>query len=103
MRDRISRGRGLLFIDQKGDRETIELFTSYVREADREKDLKVFSLTEHNSSSSYNLLSNGMATELRDRVMSSLVWSEEFYQNQAASFFNKAFFRSRGFEKHHRF
>jgi hypothetical protein len=86
LRSRIDGGRGCLFIDQKGDRETIEQFTSYVRAAGRLSDLKVFSLAAHDNSSSYNLLNNGSATELRDRIMMSLVWSEEYYKNQSAGF-----------------
>jgi type IV secretory pathway TraG/TraD family ATPase VirD4 len=77
--------KGLLFIDQKGDRDTVELFTRFVRDANR-KDLKVFSLSPHDRSATYNILSNGSANELRDRIMQSFIWSEEFYQNQAASF-----------------
>jgi hypothetical protein len=76
LRSRIDGGRGCLFIDQKGDRETIEQFTSFVRDAGRLGDLKVFSLATHDNSSSYNLLNNGSATELRDRIMMSLIWSE---------------------------
>lgn len=86
LRSRIEGGRGCLFIDQKGDRETIEQFTSYVRAAGRLADLKVFSLAAHDNSSSYNLLNNGSATELRDRIMTSLNWSEEYYKNQSAGF-----------------
>ena len=86
VKSRIENGQGLLFIDQKGDLETINQFTSYVREAGRLDDLKVFSLATHDKSSGYNLLNNGSATELRDRIMGSLIWSEEFYKNQAASF-----------------
>lgn len=86
LRSRIVGGRGCLFVDQKGDRETIEQFTSYVREAGRLADLKVFSLAAHDNSSSFNLLNNGSATELRDRIMGSLIWSEEYYKNQSAGF-----------------
>jgi conjugal transfer pilus assembly protein TraD len=86
LKARIEAGRGCLFIDQKGDRETIEQFTSFVSNAGRLSDLKVFSLSAHDNSSSYNLLNNGSATELRDRIMTSLVWSEEFYKNQSAGF-----------------
>lgn len=86
LKSRVDSGRGVLFIDQKGDRETIEQFTSDVRAAGRIDDLKVFSLSAHDQSANYNLLSNGSATQLRDRIMMSLNWSEEFYRNQSASF-----------------
>ncbi len=86
LKARIEAGRGCLFIDQKGDRETIEQFNSFVSNVGRLSDLKVFSLSAHDNSSSYNLLNNGSATELRDRIMTSLNWSEEFYKNQSAGF-----------------
>lgn len=86
IRELIQSGRGVLFIDQKGDRETIEQFTKYVHESNRLADLKVFSLSPHDQSATYNLLANGSATQLRDRIMMSLNWSEEYYKNQAASF-----------------
>jgi len=35
VQDRIAKGKGLLFVDLKGDRETIEQFTSFVRDAGR--------------------------------------------------------------------
>ncbi|MBK7893035.1 MAG: hypothetical protein IPJ84_19925 [Bdellovibrionales bacterium] len=31
-------------------------------------------------------VNNGSATELRDRIMGSLIWSEEYYKNQSAGF-----------------
>ncbi|CAN5494800.1 hypothetical protein BH10BDE1_BH10BDE1_23530 [soil metagenome] len=85
----IREGRGLLFVDLKGDRETLEELTATVEAANRSTQLKVFSLNGHQSSCSYNLIGNGSATELRDRIMQSLVWSEEYYQNQSASFLLK--------------
>ena len=86
VKSKIENGHGLLFIDQKGDLETIEQFTKYVTESDRLSDLSVFSLGTHDKSSSYNLLNNGSATELRDRILGALVWSEEFYKNQSSGF-----------------
>jgi conjugal transfer pilus assembly protein TraD len=86
LKSKINSKSGVMFIDQKGDKETIDQLTSYVREAGRLSDLKVFSLTRHDCGASYNLLNNGSANELRDRIMGSLNWSEEFYKNQASSF-----------------
>ena len=86
LRSRIESGRGCLFIDQKGDLETIEQFTQFVESCGRLSDLKVFSMGAHGKASSYNLLNNGSATELRDRIMGSLIWSEEYYKNQSAGF-----------------
>lgn len=89
VQDRIAKGKGLLFVDLKGDRETIEQFTSFVRDAGRLQDLKVLSLSEHEASTGYNLLSRATANQLRDKVMKSFEWSEEFYKNQASGFLLK--------------
>ena len=86
IRQRIEQGKGLLFIDLKGDIETITKFKSYAAAVDRENDVSIFSLGHKDISSTYNLIGNGSATEIRDRIMLSLNWSEEFYKNQAASF-----------------
>lgn len=64
VKSRIENGHGLLFIDQKGDLETIQQFTKYALESGRINDLSVFSLSSHDKSSSYNLLNNGSAEVL---------------------------------------
>lgn len=89
VKNRISTGKGMLFIDLKGDIETIEKYKTYAREANREKDLLIFSISDFNKSCSYNLISHGTPTQLRDKIMLSLNWSEEFYKNQSGSFLIK--------------
>lgn len=89
IKQRIAQGKGLLFIDLKSDMETLLKFSQYVAEADRINDLQIFSLTEKNLSTSYNLIADGTATQLRDRIVQSLNWSEEYYKNQASSFLLK--------------
>lgn len=89
VRQRIEQGAGLLFIDLKADMDTILKFTQYAAQADRLDDLKIMSLTDMKVSAPYNLIANGTATQIRDRIMLSLNWSEEFYRNQAASFLLK--------------
>ncbi len=89
IKQRIAQGKGLLFIDLKSDMETLLKFSQYVAEADRINDLQIFSLTEKKMSMPYNLISDGTATQLRDRIVQSLNWSEEYYKNQASSFLLK--------------
>jgi type IV secretory pathway TraG/TraD family ATPase VirD4 len=89
IKDRILKNKGLMFIDLKGDIETVLKFSGYAKEANRLQDLKIFSLTEKDLSSPYNFVSEGTATQLRDKIMLSLNWSEEFYKNQSASFLLK--------------
>lgn len=88
---RIQQGKGLLFIDLKSDMETLLKITQFALNANREQDLYVFSLTEKHLSQNYNLLGDGNPTQLRDRVMGALDWSEEYYKNQASSFLLKLF------------
>jgi hypothetical protein len=89
VKDRIEKDRGLLFLDLKGDIDTINKFTGFARTAQREKDLMIFNLSDLYTSVPYNLIQDGTPTQLRDKIMLSLTWSEEFYKNQAASFLLK--------------
>lgn len=89
VKDRIQKNKGMMFIDLKGDIETIERFKHYAKEVNREKDVQIFSISDQQISSSYNLILEGTATQLRDKIMLSLVWSEEYYKNQSSSFLLK--------------
>jgi len=89
VKQRIEQGKGLLFIDLKGDIDTIEKFSEHIEDCGRTEDLQIFSLSDQKISSTYNLIQDGTATQLRDRIMMSLTWSEEFYKNQCASYLLK--------------
>lgn len=89
IRQRIAQGKGLLFIDLKGDIETILKFSKFVADSDRMDDLQIFSLSDQKLSHGYNLIGSGTPTQIRDKVMMSLVWSEEYYKNQSASYLLK--------------
>jgi len=89
VKDRIEQGKGVLFLDLKGDIDTIEKYMDYARRVGREKDVQVLSLSDQKISSNYNLVSTGTATQLRDKIMNCLNWSEEYYKNQSASFLLK--------------
>lgn len=86
---RIQQGKGLLFIDLKSDMETLVKLSQFAVDANRVDDLYVFSLTEKQLSQKYNLLGDGNPTQLRDRIMGALNWSEEYYKNQSSSFLLK--------------
>jgi conjugal transfer pilus assembly protein TraD len=86
VRQRISQGKGLLFIDLKSDMNTILKFTQYAAQANRIEDLEIFTLSQNKNSVTYNLVEDGTPTQLRDRIILSLNWSEEFYKNQSSSF-----------------
>ncbi|MEK7355420.1 MAG: TraM recognition domain-containing protein, partial [Bdellovibrionota bacterium] len=89
IKQQIDQKKGLFLIDLKSDMETIRQLTRFATEANRASDFQLFSLGEKELSRPYNLIGHGSATQLRDRIMSSLNWSEEFYKNQSASFLLK--------------
>lgn len=86
IKQQIERNKGLAFIDLKGDIEIIKRFSKYAEECGRLDDVKIFSLSDQNISSKYNLIADGTPTQLRDKIMQSFNWSEEYYKNQSASF-----------------
>ncbi|MFN7454151.1 MAG: type IV secretory system conjugative DNA transfer family protein [Pseudobdellovibrionaceae bacterium] len=89
IKQRIQQKKGLMFIDLKGDMETLMAFSKLAIDAGRAEDLQIFSLSEQEQSIPYNFLEDGTANQLRDRIMSSLIWSEEYYKNQSASYLLK--------------
>lgn len=97
---RIKQGKGLLFIDLKGDMDTLLKLTQYAIDAGRSQDLCTLSLSEKNLSVPYNILGEGNPTQLRDRIVGSLNWSEEYYKNQAASFLLRLFIVLTWFREH---
>lgn len=86
IKQRIESGKGLLFIDLKADIETLNKYKEFAKLSNRLDDLQIFSLTDLSISSKYNLIADGTATQLRDRIIQSLNWSEEYYKNQSGSF-----------------
>jgi hypothetical protein len=83
--DRVKRGEGVLFVDLKADRETIERIKSVAKDNGRADDLKIFSLSNTNISSSYNPILEGSANQIRDRLVGAMEWSEEFYKQASSS------------------
>lgn len=89
IKNRIHSGGGILFVDLKADFETIRQVVSTVKGAGREADLRIFSCGNPEISHPYNAIASGTANQLKDRIMSALNWSEEFYKNEASSFLLK--------------
>jgi len=86
---KIQKGEGLLFVDLKADSELLTDIKKIAEKANRLEDLKFFSISDPECSSFYNPIKNGTYSQIRDRVMGSLNWSEEYYKNQAGSFLLK--------------
>ncbi len=79
----VEQGRGTLVMDAKGDRETLNKIYYHVKRAGREKDFLFFSLAYPEKSNTYNPLLRGNPTELKDKIISANVWTEEFYKKKS--------------------
>lgn len=69
----------------KADIETILDVRAAAELAGRSHDLRIFSCANPELSSPYNVLKHGSANQIRDRLMMSFEWSEEFYKNQCGN------------------
>ncbi len=79
----IEKGHGALVMDAKGDRETLNKIYYHVKRVGREKDFLFFSLAYPEKSNTYNPLLRGNPTELKDKIISANVWTEEFYKKKS--------------------
>ena len=76
----IAWGRGAIIIDMKGDRSLLEKVAATVISAGRKDDLLYLSLADPKSSQTYNPLKRGNASEVKDKIISSYIWSEVYYK-----------------------
>lgn len=77
-RQDVELGGSVIFIDAKGDLENLAKVREIVRRAGREKDLLVLNFIQ--SCNTYNPLYRGNPTQLKDKIIASIVWSEPYYQ-----------------------
>jgi hypothetical protein len=83
LRSDIRAGRGAVFIDGKGDRETLSAIWNLAREAGREGDFRYLDLRRPDESLTYSPLLNGTPNEQGDKIMAALRWDNEFYRAQS--------------------
>ncbi len=76
----LQRGRGLVFIDGKGDIKTLRDIYGIVKFLGREKDFRFLSLAHPEISNTYSPLVNGTATQIKDKLIGSILWSEPYYR-----------------------
>ena len=79
----IAHKKGAIIIDGKGDLELRNKILYIVQKQKREDDFYFFSLSHPEKSNTYNPLFRGNATELKDKLVNSMNWSEEFYRRVA--------------------
>ena len=78
----LKNGTGMVFIDGKGDLDSYSQFLSVVRKHGRTDDLLVFSPVHTGISDKWNPLVRGTPVEIKDRLIGSQIWSEEFYKKK---------------------
>lgn len=79
----LAHGKGAIVIDGKGDLELLNRIQYILRAKGREQDFFFFSLARPDKSNTYNPLYRGNPTELKDKLINSMAWSEEFYRRMA--------------------
>lgn len=75
-------GKSVIFIDGKGDMESLSSFVSLVKSAGREHDTLIFSPSFPNISNPWNPLASGNPVVQKDRIVGAQIWSEEFYKKK---------------------
>jgi len=76
-------GLGFAFIDLKADWNTVEELLALANKYNRLPDLQILHLSEPELSLPYNVLARGNATELKDKLIGALDWSEIHYKKLA--------------------
>lgn len=79
----IAHGKGAIVIDGKGDKELLDRIHYLAVRKRKPEDFLFFSLAHPDKSNTYNPLLRGNATELKDKIVGSMPWSEEFYRRMA--------------------
>ena len=79
--DRIKKNKAVIFIDYKGESETLNWITKCLESFERRNDLRLLSISGSHKSINYNPISGGSAAQIASRIMSSLTWSESFYKD----------------------
>ncbi|MGK5090143.1 hypothetical protein WDW86_21550, partial [Bdellovibrionota bacterium FG-2] len=77
----IEQGRGLILIDGKADRTLLDKLWAYTVKAGREKDFRLFSLSNIEESQSFNPLIGGSAEEVTERIFNAFDFENPFYRS----------------------
>lgn len=77
----IHSGKGLLLIDGKADNSLIDKLWAYTKQADRENDFKLFSLSRREQSFQFNPLLGGTAEEITERVFNAFEFENPYYRS----------------------
>ena len=79
----LERGRGCVFISGKGDTTTRDALYGFAKFVGREKDFRYFSLIHPEISHRWSPFVRGSATQVKDKLIGSILWSEPYYKKTA--------------------
>ena len=77
----IEQGRGLILIDGKADRSLLDKLWAYTVKAGRQKDFRLFSLSNLEESQTFNPLIGGSPEEIAERVFNSFEFENQHYRS----------------------
>lgn len=85
----MEQGRGLVLIDGKADRSLLNKLWSYAVKAGREKDFRLFSLSNMEASHQFNPLIGGTPEEVSERVFNSFEFENSYYRSVQFEIFSQ--------------
>lgn len=77
----IEQKRGLILIDGKSDKSLLDKLWAYTLKAGREKDFRLFSLSNINESHQFNPLIGGTPEEISERIFNSFEFENPYYRS----------------------
>lgn len=85
----IEQGRGLVLIDGKADRSLLDKLWAYTVKARREKDFRLFSLSNLEASHQFNPLIGGTPEEVSERVFNAFEFENPHYRSVQFEIFSQ--------------
>lgn len=85
----MQQGRGLILIDGKSDRSLLEKLWAYAVKLGREKDFRLFSLSNIDESYQFNPLVGGTTEEIAERVFNSFEFENAHYRSVQFEIFSQ--------------
>lgn len=88
IKGKIEAGEGVIFVDLKGDIDTICEIASFATNAHRMEEFEFFSISEDflEVSKGISLFENGNALEVKDKIMGAFHYDNEYYKKRVESF-----------------
>lgn len=81
----ILKNKGVMMIDLKADLDVMQEILGCAYSAQRLEDVEIIDLSNPKISCGYNPLLKGNATEIKDKIVGALEWSEPYYKKVAES------------------